>query len=359
MPDSSRKKPARKSPYTADRGIPGAFEGETVTRRHFMTGGALAAGGIATAAFALPALGFALGPLFEDSQPERWQDVGPGVGVQRRDLRPGRDEHRPRDRRAGEDHGLRAQVNPSPTTTSATRTSPTWPSPRAACTSAARSATSRPPSASSAPATAACTTSRARSRAARPCARSTASTPGCGPAGSRSATASRSTPSLERFSPRDPSNWLDGLWQYIYPVEAHGLMPPLPKFLRPAPPRPGDRQRLAAALPARTAPAGSTRRAEQGDGGHRVGGRLDRRAHEHEPVHARSALPQGPEGHELVPHARLGHPVRLPLPGRDRRLPGDVLRRRTPRAPTTRRPTSPTRSSSASSSAACTAGARR
>jgi Rieske Fe-S protein len=77
MPDSPRKKPARKSPYTVDRGSPGAFEGETVTRRAFMTGGAMAAGGIATAAFALPALGFALGPLFEDSQPERWQDVGP------------------------------------------------------------------------------------------------------------------------------------------------------------------------------------------------------------------------------------------------------------------------------------------
>jgi len=27
-----------KSKYTADRGIPGAFEGETVTRRRFMTG---------------------------------------------------------------------------------------------------------------------------------------------------------------------------------------------------------------------------------------------------------------------------------------------------------------------------------
>jgi len=77
MPDSRSKKPARKSPYTADRGIAGAFEGETVTRRNFMTGGAMAAGGIASAAFALPALGFALGPLFEDSQPERWQDVGP------------------------------------------------------------------------------------------------------------------------------------------------------------------------------------------------------------------------------------------------------------------------------------------
>jgi menaquinol-cytochrome c reductase iron-sulfur subunit len=77
MPDSTRKQPQRKSPYTADRGIPGAFEGETVTRRAFVTGGALAAGGIATAAFALPALGFALGPLFEDSEPTLWQDMGP------------------------------------------------------------------------------------------------------------------------------------------------------------------------------------------------------------------------------------------------------------------------------------------
>ncbi|MSW96716.1 MAG: (2Fe-2S)-binding protein, partial [Actinobacteria bacterium] len=29
-----------KSKYTADRNIPGAFEGETVTRRRFMTGSA-------------------------------------------------------------------------------------------------------------------------------------------------------------------------------------------------------------------------------------------------------------------------------------------------------------------------------
>ena len=66
----------RKSRYTTDRNIPGAFEGETVTRRTFMTGGALAAGGIASAAFGLPALGFALGPMFERSAPETWQDVG-------------------------------------------------------------------------------------------------------------------------------------------------------------------------------------------------------------------------------------------------------------------------------------------
>ena len=71
------KNPRRKSRYTTDRGTPGAFEGETVTRRGFMTGGALAAGGIASAAFALPALGFALGPLFEDGTKDVWQDVGP------------------------------------------------------------------------------------------------------------------------------------------------------------------------------------------------------------------------------------------------------------------------------------------
>lgn len=67
----------KKSRYTEGRGIAGAFEGETVTRRGLMTGTALAAGGIATMAFALPGLGFALGPIFEDNTPTRWQDVGP------------------------------------------------------------------------------------------------------------------------------------------------------------------------------------------------------------------------------------------------------------------------------------------
>ena len=48
-----------------------------MTRRGLMTGTALAAGGIATMAFTLPALGFALGPIFEDTTPTVWQDVGP------------------------------------------------------------------------------------------------------------------------------------------------------------------------------------------------------------------------------------------------------------------------------------------
>jgi menaquinol-cytochrome c reductase iron-sulfur subunit len=67
----------RKSGYTEGRGIAGAFEGETVTRRRLMEGGALAVGGVATMAFGLPALGFALGPVFEDTSREVWQDVGP------------------------------------------------------------------------------------------------------------------------------------------------------------------------------------------------------------------------------------------------------------------------------------------
>jgi menaquinol-cytochrome c reductase iron-sulfur subunit len=64
------------SEYTADRMIPGAFEGETVTRRRFMTGTAHTAGAIAAASFALPALGFALGPLVK-APPHFWEDIGP------------------------------------------------------------------------------------------------------------------------------------------------------------------------------------------------------------------------------------------------------------------------------------------
>lgn len=63
------------SPYTADRGIPGAFEGETVSRRRFMNVTAQGLGGVAVAAFALPALGFAIGPVFERTKMQ-WQDIG-------------------------------------------------------------------------------------------------------------------------------------------------------------------------------------------------------------------------------------------------------------------------------------------
>jgi Rieske Fe-S protein len=71
---TARKTP--KSKYTADRKIPGAFEGETVTRRRFMVGTVHVAGAAAVMGFTLPVLGFAAGtPLFE--RPEAiWTPVG-------------------------------------------------------------------------------------------------------------------------------------------------------------------------------------------------------------------------------------------------------------------------------------------
>jgi Rieske Fe-S protein len=54
----------------------GYFEGETMSRRALFTGGAMAAGGIATAAILLPAIGFALGPVF-DEQDYPWENIGP------------------------------------------------------------------------------------------------------------------------------------------------------------------------------------------------------------------------------------------------------------------------------------------
>ena len=56
--------------------MPGAFEGETVSRRRFMNVAAQGAGAVAVAAIALPALGFAIGPIFK-ALPWTWQPIGP------------------------------------------------------------------------------------------------------------------------------------------------------------------------------------------------------------------------------------------------------------------------------------------
>jgi menaquinol-cytochrome c reductase iron-sulfur subunit len=67
---------AAEPPRLAKAKPPGYFEGETMTRRALFAGGAMAAGGIAGAAILLPAIGFALGPVFEEGD-FPWQDVGP------------------------------------------------------------------------------------------------------------------------------------------------------------------------------------------------------------------------------------------------------------------------------------------
>lgn len=56
--------------------LPGTFEGETVSRRRFMNLTANGAGAITVAAMTLPALGFAIGPVF-DRTPVSWQEIGP------------------------------------------------------------------------------------------------------------------------------------------------------------------------------------------------------------------------------------------------------------------------------------------
>ena len=72
MPDRHRE---TKSKYTLDRGMPGAFEGETITRRRLMDLGANGVGVVAAAAFTLPALGFAIAPIFK-REAWTWQAIG-------------------------------------------------------------------------------------------------------------------------------------------------------------------------------------------------------------------------------------------------------------------------------------------
>jgi Rieske Fe-S protein len=75
MADRPNQRRRSRPKYTADALIPGSFDGETVTRRRFMTGTANTAGAVAAAAFTLPALGFAIGPLFKRAA-VTWQDIG-------------------------------------------------------------------------------------------------------------------------------------------------------------------------------------------------------------------------------------------------------------------------------------------
>jgi quinol---cytochrome c reductase iron-sulfur subunit, bacillus type len=217
--DSPQQNPDRKSRYTSGRGIAGAFEGETVTRRRFMEGTALAVGGIATAAFGLPALGFALGPIFEDTTPTRWQPVGPEGNFTVDDYVPRVISIAPNIGDAGKttiyvrrfnpklDKVIKGE-NPQPYVAISTRCA------HLGCPVAYKSAAQKficpchggiygfqgqvlggPP--------------------VRPLDRFyTRVTNGTVEIGDRFSLNSK----LHRFAPRDPSNHLDGLWQYLYPA---------------------------------------------------------------------------------------------------------------------------------------------
>ena len=70
MAEHSDKKAAPEKPKPA-----GYFEGETMTRRTVFALGGQALGGAAVAAVALPAVGFAIAPIF-DQPDETWEGVG-------------------------------------------------------------------------------------------------------------------------------------------------------------------------------------------------------------------------------------------------------------------------------------------
>jgi quinol---cytochrome c reductase iron-sulfur subunit, bacillus type len=55
---------------------PGSFEGESMSRRKALTVAGQAVGGLAGAVIVLPAVGFAVAPLF-DKPKETWESVGP------------------------------------------------------------------------------------------------------------------------------------------------------------------------------------------------------------------------------------------------------------------------------------------
>jgi menaquinol-cytochrome c reductase iron-sulfur subunit len=217
--DSPPQNPARKSRYTSGRGIAGAFEGETVTRRRFMEGTALAVGGIATAAFGLPALGFALGPLFEKTTHNGWQPVGPEGDFTADDYVPRVINIAPNIGDAGKTTIFVRRFNkqkdkvikgekPQPYVAISTRCA------HLGCPVAYKSAAQKficpchggiygfqgqvlggPP--------------------VRPLDRFyTRVTNGSVEIGERFSLNSK----LHRFAPRDPSNHLDGLWQYLYPA---------------------------------------------------------------------------------------------------------------------------------------------
>ena len=298
-----------------------------MTRRAIFTGGALAAGGIAGAAIMLPAIGFALGPVFEEKD-FPWQDVGPPANFTEDNYIPVTFSHGHRRRRGGQDDRLRAQGqpghrhgdNPDEFVAISTRCAHLgcpvrWVS---AC-AAVRLPLSRRRLRLPGPGR-----GRPAGAAARPL-----RDPGPERAGPdrpplqrqlrpeallrRATRASRSTAcgsTCTRSVSRSPRCRL-----------AHADGDPDPQAPAPRPPQ------AAAARATRARTARCALKDQAAEVGAGIVGWVDERTGASGFLR-RVPVPQGPEGDQLVLHARLGDDVRLPVAGGHRRVPGDVLRPR-------------------------------
>jgi menaquinol-cytochrome c reductase iron-sulfur subunit len=71
-----KRKDPKKPKTTIEEKIPGAFEGETVTRRRFMTSTVHVAGAVAGVGIVVPAVVLAGAPMFEQQERD-WEGVGP------------------------------------------------------------------------------------------------------------------------------------------------------------------------------------------------------------------------------------------------------------------------------------------
>ena len=175
----------------------------------------------------------------------------------------------------------------------------------------------------------------------------------------RSARATRVNSELERFSPRDPGEPLDGIGQYLYPsrptIRKIGPGGPMPKL--PLPPLP-SRAPAAAQAPRRDVRAGQTPVEHGAEAGDRAVDWIDERTSLSGAgrwVMFRK-VPKGTNWFYTLGSATM---FAFLSPGGHRRVPGDVLRPVADARLRVDRATSTTRSSSASSCTACTSGARR
>ena len=203
---------------TEELGLPGAFEDETVTRRRLMTATVHSAGAIAAAAITLPALGFAIGPVF-DQRADRLAGDRPAVGLHRHGLQAGDDYDRTRGlaRPAIRSRMSAATVSQS-TGRSRTSTTTSSRSRRDACTSAARSGMSHAAAAFVCPCHGGVYNFlgiRTGGPPPRPLDRFyTLLRDGRVLLGPRFSVDNE----LRRFSPRDPGQPLDGIGHFLYPA---------------------------------------------------------------------------------------------------------------------------------------------